>query len=136
MSTLVFPSLPGVRVVRGVVRSPTYRTTVLTAWSGKEVRLGRQTTSRVDVRLQVAYVRSTVNGPNETGSGGQNWTTYTELAVLKYFHDTHKGSLDTFHLRDPDGGADMNVRFQDDKLPLTEEVAGVWSGELDMVTVL
>lgn len=136
MSSLVFPALPGVMVVRDVTRAPYYRTTVLTMWSGKEVRLGRQMISRVNVRLRVAFARSTVNGPDESGSGGQNWTTYTEIAVIKYFHDTHKGALDTFHLRDPDGGADLVVRFRDDALPLNEEVAGVWSGDLAVVTVL
>ena len=136
MSALVFPALPGVRVVREVVRAPYYRTTILETWNGKEIRLARQSTARVKLNLVVAFARSTVAGPNETGIGGQNWTGYSEHGVIKYFQDQHKGSFDSFHVRDPDGGADLNVRFQDDELPLTQEVAGVWSGQLPLVTVL
>lgn len=130
MSASVFPALPGVAVLRDVVRAPYYRTTVLETWSGREVRLARQASARVRLRLRVFFARDNVNCTVAPFTG------YTELGVIKYFFDAHKGRFDSFHVADPDGGADLVVRFQDDELPLTEETAHVWSGEIPLVSVL
>lgn len=135
MSSSVFPVLPGI-VYSNVKRRPSYHTTILKAWSGKEVRLGRQALAIVSLSLQVNFARTAVSAPDESGSGGQNWSAYSEYGVIKAFHDTMKGSLDTFHVRDPDGGADIVVRFASDDLDMGGVVAGVWQGRIDLVTVI
>jgi len=127
MSSSVFPSLPGVAVE--VERRPFYRTTTLETWSGKEVRLSRQSSSRTRIRLRVNFARDAVAAPSP-------WAAYSELGVIKYFHTSHKGSWDSFYIADPDGGASINVRFESDELALAQVVPGVWSGEIALVTVL
>lgn len=127
MSAYTFPALPGVSV--DVQRTPFYRTTTLETWSGKEVRLARQSSARVRIRLQVNFLRDTVAAPSP-------WAAYSELGIVKYFHTIHKGSWDSFSIADPDGGATLTVRFESDELNLAQVVPNVWSGEIILVTVL
>jgi hypothetical protein len=134
VSTNRLPALPGLSVEK--VRAPGYSTRTLRAVSGKEVRVAWRASAIVTYRLKFNFLRSTVYAPNETGSGGQDWSAYTELALVKAFHTTHRGSWDSWHLLDPDGGADVTVHFVDDVLSLTQVVPGVWSGELEVESVL
>lgn len=127
MSGYTFPSLPGVSIE--TVRTPFYRTTTLETWSGKEVRLSRQSSSRVRIRLRVNFLRDSVAAPSP-------WGSYTELGIVKYFHTIHKGSWDSFSIADPDGGGTLTVRFESDELALTQLITGVWSGEITLVSVL
>lgn len=128
MSAYVFPVLPGIKYAN-VKRRVSYSTTILTAWSGKEVRLSRRTSSIVSLTLQVNFARSTVNAPAP-------WAAYTEIGIIKYFHSYHYGALDTWHILDPDGGADLVVRFAEDDLDMVGIVSGVWDGSINLVGVI
>lgn len=135
MSSSVFPILP--LIDREALRAPEYSTTVLRAWSGKEVRLGRQASPIVGIRVRLT-LRTWRQAPSP-------WAAYDELALVKLFHQTMRGSLDTFILDnttgayDPSGplnATDLVVRFASDRLEFKRIVPGAWSLDLDLVTVI
>ena len=130
MSNHVFPDLPGVDVK--VERAQSYSTTTLRAASGKEVRVAWRSSGNPIVRYRMRFnlLRS---GVNCTVSP---WTSYSELALVKYFHATHLGSADSFLMADPDGGAQVRVHFVSDELALRQILPGMWEGEMMVETAL
>jgi hypothetical protein len=119
-----------------VLRAPAFATRTLRAVSGKEVRASWRPSAITTYRLKFNFLRTTVNAPNETGSGGQDWSAYTELALVKAWHTTHRGSWDSWYLVDPDGGASVQVHFTSDEIQFSRIVPGVWECELEAETVL
>jgi hypothetical protein len=137
VSSYVLPNLPGLAV--NPVRSPEYATRTLRSVSGKEIRTAWRSTAITTFRLTFNFLRSGTAAPNETAlsPAGNDWSSYTELSIVKYFHSYHKGSFEPFQIRDPEGGALVSaVHFTSDILTLTQIVSGVWQGEIEVESVL
>ena len=122
---------------REQARAPTYSTTVLKAWSGKEVRLIRQTSAIVGLRFRLT-LRTWKAAPSP-------WQASDELAFVKTWHDTMKGSGDVWRLDNTTGAYDPNgplnatdlwVRFAEDELEFRRMVPGAWSVDFDLITVI
>lgn len=87
MSTLVFPTLPGMDIA--IKRTPVYATKIQTASSGKELRASFQSTPRYRYALPLNFLRQAVlNASND------------EAAQLLAFFGAHKGRWDSFWLPD------------------------------------
>lgn len=84
MTTPVYPTLPG--LTYDVKRTRMAKTTVQTAWNGKEWRLGQWTYPRYQYELIYSFLRT--------------YGAYTELATFAGFWDQMLGSLGTFLFAD------------------------------------
>lgn len=88
MSTMVFPTLPGMDIA--IKRTPIYATKVQTASSGKELRASFQSSPRYRYALPLNFLRQAVLN-----------TSSDEASQLLSFFGTHKGKWDSFWLPDP-----------------------------------
>jgi uncharacterized protein (TIGR02217 family) len=93
MSSSVFPSLPGLEWP--VTRAPAFATGVVANYSGKEVRIARQSNPRRTWELSYSMLRQ---GPFMGGN-------FTEAAQLEGFFNSRQGAFDSFLYSDPDDNA-------------------------------
>jgi hypothetical protein len=126
MSNNLFPSLPGMTATP--VRSQRYKTTVHTTASGKEQRTSWQSAPRRRFKVTFDVLRDNVNAPAPYGA-------FTEIGVVWSFHDTHRGSFDSWLMPDPYTGSNIRVRFVDDSLETTQVVHGVWNCTFEVIEV-
>jgi hypothetical protein len=124
MSNLTFPALP---VVEGEpVHGASFQTTVHEAESGKEIRDSWAMAPRRRFRFTVVVS----DGQMAPGS----WSAMTELEVVEYFFEAHRGRWDSFlWVRK---GVTHRVRFADDELEYREVGGGVFEIDLEFVSVL
>jgi hypothetical protein len=126
MSDLMFPNnLPGMSAE--IERGTNYRTTIYKTVSGGEQRVLWGPNPIKRFRLQMV-LRSDVNAPAP-------WAAYSELDLIHNFIDQHKGSFDSFLFTDPDDNVQYRVRFAEDEISMERVVQGVWTAEIDLVTV-
>jgi hypothetical protein len=128
MSSLVFPTLPGSKML-AAQREPTYKTVIHEALSGKEIRDSYWVGNRVTYVIDHEGLRESVAAPAP-------YAAYNERSVLEYFHDTCKGSWDTFYFNDPATGLQVTVRFVNDKLDFKKKAAGLWTCQVSLITVV
>lgn len=91
MSSYVFPDFP-LREMP-LDRGPGYNTTIYRAPGGQEQRVSRAVTPRGPIRMKLT-LRDDVAAPAP-------WAAYSELSLLRWFHDTHYGAGDSFLVADP-----------------------------------
>jgi hypothetical protein len=115
MSAATFPSLPGV-ICEG--RAPFFGTQVQQAVTGAELRVKRRDVG-YRYTLTVRWLRPWL-GEDDT---------------LYQFFVARNGSWDSFLFTDPVDSVQRAVRFADDDLDL-EFKDGVWSGSIELVTVV
>jgi hypothetical protein len=127
MSSNVFPSLPGMSVTP--MRGSEYKTTIHTTTSGKEQRTAWQSSPRRRLKVTFDVLRDSVTAPSPYGS-------FTEVSVIWAFHDTHKGSWDSWLMADPFTGSNIRVRFIDDSIQMTQIVSGLWECQFEVIEVL
>jgi uncharacterized protein (TIGR02217 family) len=96
MSTSVFPSFPGLEWP--VDRAPSFATTIVTNYSGKEIRVGRQSTPRRTWTSSYSVLRQ----------GAFQGANYTEQAQFEGFFNNRTGMLDSFLYSDPNDNAVVN----------------------------
>lgn len=92
MSTLVFPTLPGLSW--NIARIPEFHTRIQKAVSGREIRLAFMSSPMVTFKLSYEVLRQDA--------------TYSELKTLCSFFLTMKGSFDSFLFDDPMDNAVTN----------------------------
>lgn len=87
MTSLVFPSLPGLSWNRG--RTPVWKSTVIEALSGKESRIGHALYPRIKFSLAFEYLN---DRPGVT----------SDLKAIAGLFNACRGEFDTFLYNDPD----------------------------------
>ena len=127
MSTLVFPSMPGLDV--NVARAPYYSTSVLESVSGKEVRAAWRAVPRVRYTLKFNFARTATQAPAP-------YAAYSEIGVLMAFLDQHLGSADSFLYADNYTGSQVRVRLVEDSISFEKICANVWACGFEVVEVL
>ena len=93
MSTSILPSLPGLEWP--VKRSPAFMTTAIQNYSGKEIRIARQSSPRRTWELSFAFLRQ----------GQFDGANYNEAAELEGFFNARSGAFDSFLYIDPNDNA-------------------------------
>ncbi len=106
-----------------------YRTTILEAISGKEVRVSWRSNARRRFKVKFEFLRDNVNCPSPNAS-------YTEVGLLQAFLSDMKGSWNSFSITDPVAGTSVTVRLTEDSLELTRIVSHIWSASFEVVEVL
>lgn len=127
MSALVFPVLPGWDVKKNA--DPSYATRVYTSVSGQEQRVSWYPAPRIKYTVMCNTLSTTRAAPAPFG-------TYSEIGVLRYFHDVHRGSWDSFVFVDPYDGVSRQVRFESDELKTVQVVPGIWSAQFGLISVV
>lgn len=115
-----FPSLPGLKI--DVERSTLFDTEVKSSRSGKEQRATFASLPRYRYRLNFEFLRA--NGPTN------------EVDSLLSFFAARKGRFDSFDYVDPIDGTTRTVRFDSDEVRVQRLFAQVWSGSVDLISVL
>lgn len=119
MSNALLPDLPyGIRIRR----TPFFTSTVQTAANGRELRTSRQSTVRYRYTLEAE---------------GLLTAPANQVQALVDHFNAHRGRHDSFLMNDPFDGVQRRVRFDQDDLPITRVVDGVWEVEpFELVTVV
>ena len=136
----VFPLLPLLDIE--ISKAPAYDTKVMTAVSGKEVRVSWRTVSRTTYTLKFAAVRTGGLGKGDWNTSTGAWTynasgAYTEQSAVQALFDAAKGALDSFKFVDPISGSQVNVRFVEDSIIYKRFADGFWAiDSLKLITVL
>lgn len=140
MSNNVFPILPLQSLDLSV--RPEYRTKVLQAVSGKELRVSWSSSSRTTYTLRFDAARTVTSGRGDYNSSTGAWTVnpsgaYTEYSVIQAFLDTHRGSWDSFLFVDPISGSQVRVRLIDGSITYSRIASGAWAiSSLQLIQVL
>ena len=115
MSTLLFPTLPGLDIA--VKRSEVFATSVQVSASGVEARATWWSTPRYTYDLTFNFLRQ---------ANFSALTYLDEMNVLLKFFEVHKGQFESFLFVDPLDGLTRRVRFAQDHLDLEQIVAKAW----------
>jgi hypothetical protein len=139
VSSNIFPILPLIQPATSA--RPTYATRDLVAVSGKRISVAWRASSITALSFRLR-LRSWKMAPNETGSGGQNWASYTEPDLFLAFFNTHKGKWDSWLLNNTAGAywrggpTQPRVRFTSDECPIVEDSPGLYTADVELETVL
>ena len=132
MSALVFPIMPVIWPAKA--EAPIYATKVMRAPSGKSVRAASRASPIVNIRFSLWLCAAR--------QCASPWAAYTEPGLVRYFFDTHKGRWDSWLLDNSTGayataGASQpRVVFTTDRLPMREEMPGIYIADFELETVL
>jgi hypothetical protein len=125
MSSLVFPSLPGLDVK--IEREEEFDTTIHRTASGKEYRTKWADTPLYRYKLKITS-RAGVAAPSPNQA-------YNEASVLLYWIETHRGRFDSFLFDDPYDSVQRRVRFASDGLRFRRLTSTWWECEIELESV-
>lgn len=83
----------------------------------------------------VRHFRLIFNGLQESVTAASPWNAYNEVAALRAVYAQMNGQLGTIALTDPEGGADVTVKFEA-PLVLERVLPGLWRATVELVEVL
>ncbi len=103
MSDWVFPVLPGMMVTD---LEPLYKTLVFPSAGEVEQRVSLLSDARRRFRVRFPFLRDTVAAPAP-------WSPYSEIGIVQWFHDQHKGAFDSFLFDHPRARKNLLAYSQD-----------------------